>query len=65
VRGNAKDLTLPTPGTRDWKMLARRLKSIHDSDVPLEELEAQMANVREFSAYVEQHCQKMRHIPAE
>ncbi|MBC7965254.1 MAG: glutamine synthetase adenylyltransferase, partial [Fuerstia sp.] len=40
VRGNAKDLTLPTPGTRDWKMLARRLKSIHDSDVPLEELEA-------------------------
>ena len=65
VRGNAKDLTLPTPGTRDWKMLARRMKSIHDSDVPLEELETQMANVREFSACVEQHCRKMRHIPAE
>lgn len=60
VRGNAKDLTLPTPGTRDWQMLARRMKSIHDSDVPLEELEAQMANVREFSAWVEQHCRKIR-----
>ena len=65
VRGNAKDLTLPTSGTRDWKMLARRMKSIHDSDVPLEELETQMANVREFSTYIEQHCRKMRHIPAE
>ena len=60
VRGNAKDLTLPTPGTRDWQMLARRMKSIHDSDVPLEELETQMANVREFSAWVEQHCRKRR-----
>lgn len=65
VRGNAKDLTLPIPGTRDWKMLARRMKSIHDSDVPLEELETQMASVREFSAYVEQFCRKMRDIPAE
>jgi glutamate-ammonia-ligase adenylyltransferase len=65
VRGNAKDLTLPTPGTRDWKMLARRMKTIHDSDVPLEELEAQMASVREFSAYVEQNCRKMRDMPAE
>jgi len=65
VRGNAKDLTLPTPGTRDWQMLARRMKSIHDSDVPLEELELQMANVREFSASVELHCRKMRDIPAE
>ena len=59
VRGNAKDLTLPAPGTRDWQMLARRMKSIHDSHVPLEELETQMANVREFSAYVEQHCRMM------
>ena len=26
VRGNAKDLTLPAPDSRDWKMLARRMK---------------------------------------
>lgn len=58
VRGNAKDLTLPAPDTRDWKMLARRMKSIHDSYVPLEELETQMTNVREFSAWVENRCQQ-------
>ena len=56
VRGNAKDLTPPTPGTREWKMLAHRMKSIHDSDVPLEELETQMALVREFSSCVEKQC---------
>ncbi|MEZ6034454.1 MAG: glutamine synthetase adenylyltransferase [Planctomycetaceae bacterium] len=59
VRGNAKDLTLPEPDTRDWKMLARRMKSIHDSEVPLEELENQMANVREFSASVENRCRQV------
>jgi glutamate-ammonia-ligase adenylyltransferase len=56
VRGNAKDLTLPAPDSRDWKMLARRMKSIHDSNVPLEDLEKQMSNVREFSAWVENRC---------
>ena len=65
VRGNARDLTLPTPGTHDWQMLARRMKSIHDSNVPLEELETQMANVREFSTCVEKLCLKLRHKPAE
>lgn len=59
VRGNAKDLTLPAPDSRDWKMLARRMKSIHDSNVPLEDLETQMANVREFSALVEKRCGKI------
>ena len=58
VRGNAKDLTLPAPDSRDWKMLARRMKSIHDSNVPLEDLETQMTNVREFSAFVENRCGK-------
>ena len=58
VRGNAKDLTLPAPDSRDWKMLARRMKSIHDSNVPLEDLETQMANVREFSAWVENRCRQ-------
>ena len=58
VRGNAKDLTLPAPDSRDWKMLARRMKSIHDSNVPLEDLEKQMSNVREFSAWVEDRCRQ-------
>ncbi|MDA1231713.1 MAG: hypothetical protein O2856_13145, partial [Planctomycetota bacterium] len=58
VRGNAKDLTLPAPDSRDWKMLARRMESIHDSYVPLEELETQMASVREFSAWVENRCRQ-------
>jgi glutamate-ammonia-ligase adenylyltransferase len=58
VRGNARDLTLPTTGTRDFQMLARRMKSIHDSGIPLEDLEFQMANVREFSACVENRCRE-------
>ncbi len=60
VRGNAKDLTLPPAGSRDWDQLARRMKSIHDSQIPLEQLEEQMQRVREFSHTIEQHCRKMR-----
>lgn len=60
VRGNARDLTLPSPGSRDWDQLARRMKSIHDSRIPLEQLEEQMQRVREFSLTIEQHCRKMR-----
>jgi glutamate-ammonia-ligase adenylyltransferase len=60
VRGNARDLTVPTPGSRDWQQLAHRMRSIHDSQVPLEKLEEQMQHVREFSLLVEQHCRKMR-----
>lgn len=63
VRGNARDLTLPAQGSRDWQLLARRMKSIHDSPIPLEEIEDQMACVRDFSKYVEQHCQRMRKSP--
>ncbi len=63
VRGNAKDLTVPQPNTRDWHQLARRMRSIHDSQVPLEGLEEQMQLVREFSFVVEQHCRKMRQNP--
>ena len=57
VRGNAKDLTLPVQASHDWNLLARRMKSIHDSPVPLDDIEEQMASVREFSAFVEQLCQ--------
>ncbi len=60
VRGNAKDLTLPVQGSRDWQLLARRMKSIHDSPVPLDEIEEHMASVREFSAWVEQRCLMLR-----
>ena len=49
VRGNARDLTLPEPGSRDWQQLERRMTSIHDSEIPLESLEQQMAVVREFA----------------
>jgi glutamate-ammonia-ligase adenylyltransferase len=49
VRGNARDLTLPEPGSRDWKQLDRRMTSIHDSEIPLTAVEQQMATVREFA----------------
>ncbi|MEY2726550.1 MAG: Glutamate-ammonia-ligase adenylyltransferase, partial [Planctomycetota bacterium] len=51
VRGNARDLTLPEPGSRDWQQLSRRMTSIHDSEIPLESLEQQMTVVREFARY--------------
>ncbi len=60
VRGNAKDLTLPQPGSRDWQQLAHRMRTIHDSEVPLDRLEEQMQLVRDFSFVVEKHCRKMR-----
>ena len=49
VRGNARDLTLPEPGSRDWNQLERRMTSIHDSEIPLTAVEQQMATVREFA----------------
>ena len=52
VRGNARDLTLPEPGSRDWQQLDRRMTSIHDSDIPLDAVDQQMTVVREFS----RHC---------
>jgi glutamate-ammonia-ligase adenylyltransferase len=64
VRGNARDLTIPPFDSRDWHQLAKRMKSIHDSSVPLESLEEQMQLVSDFSISVEQHCRKMgRHRP--
>ena len=60
VRGNARDLTVPAPDSRDWHQLSRRMRSIHDSKIPLDKLEEQMQLVRDFSLMVEQHCRKMR-----
>ena len=58
ARGNAKDLTLPATGTRDWEQLSRRMQSIHDSEIPLESLESQMHQVREFSRQIEEMCRQ-------
>ncbi len=52
VRGNAKDLTLPLPDSRDWHQLSRRMTTIHDSEIPLEAVEEQMAIVRRFARQV-------------
>ena len=49
VRGNARDLTLPEPGSRDWQQLDRRMTSIHDSEIPLAAVDQQMAVVKEFA----------------
>jgi hypothetical protein len=60
VRGNARDLTVPDSGTADYEQLGRRLESIHDSQITLQDLEHQMQIVREFSKSVEQHCRALR-----
>lgn len=60
VRGNARDLTLPDPGTPDHTQLVRRLKIVHQSRIPLSHLESQMAVIREFSFAVERHCKSLR-----
>ena len=60
VRGNAKDLTIPAANSRDWLQLSHRMRTIHASEVPLDNLEEQMKLVRDFSFIVEQHCRKMR-----
>ncbi len=52
VRGNARDLTLPRSDSRDWQQLSRRMTLIHDSEVPLEAVEEQMAIVRRFARQV-------------
>ena len=60
VRGNAQDLTVPLTESTDYDQLARRMKTVHDSRVPLSDLEAQMENVRAFSRSVEQICRDDR-----
>lgn len=52
VRGNARDLTLPLPDSRDWQQLSRRMTTIHDSEIPLQAVEEQMAIVRRFARKV-------------
>lgn len=60
VRGNARDLTIPPPNSRDWHQLSHRMRSINESEVPLEGLEEQMQRVREFSFIVEKECSRIR-----
>jgi len=56
ARGNARDLTVPASGSRDWLQLSSRMASIHDSTIPLVSLEEQMSVVREFARHVERLC---------
>lgn len=56
VRGNAADLTIPKVESPDYAQLARRMDRVHDSEIPLGELETQMHNVYEFSRRVEELC---------
>ena len=56
ARGNAKDLTVPAPGTSEYQYLVKRMGAVHDSSLPLEDLETQLAAVRAFSSRVEEIC---------
>lgn len=56
VRGNAMDLTVPAEGSADFTQLARRMQRVHDSEIPLHDLEKQMQVVRDFSAHIFDLC---------
>lgn len=60
VRGNALDLTVPVVGSADHRQLAKRMEAVHDSPLPLDELESQLAVVRAFSRRVEEICTSRR-----
>ena len=60
ARGNAQDLTVPATDSPEYQQLARRMDAVHDSALPLNELETQMANVRAFSERVEEICKIRR-----
>jgi len=54
VRGNAQDLNVPEQGSAAWNALAQRMQQVHGSHIPLNELEQQMAVIRQFSERVRQ-----------
>lgn len=58
VRGNAQDLTVPDAHSTDHFQLTRRLDEVHDSKIPLRDLEQQMQHVRLFSHRVEEICKQ-------
>ena len=58
VRGNAEDLTVPRPDSADDRQLGRRMRAVHSAPAALDELEAAMETVRQFSSRVEQICQQ-------
>ena len=58
TRGNAQDLTVPPHNSADYAQLTKRMEAVHDSPLQLDELEAQLAAVKAFSARVEQFCRE-------
>lgn len=56
VRGNAMDLTVPIQDSPDFTQLARRMQRVHDSEIPLHDLEKQMQIIREFSSVIFDQC---------
>ncbi|MEZ6129042.1 MAG: glutamine synthetase adenylyltransferase [Planctomycetaceae bacterium] len=59
VRGNAQDLTVPQADSPDFEQLSRRLRTVHDEELSLNDLDEQMKNVCEFARRVEQICQRI------
>ncbi|MEP3480137.1 MAG: glutamine synthetase adenylyltransferase [Fuerstiella sp.] len=60
VRGNAMDLTVPIQDSPDFTQLARRMHRVHESEIPLEDLENQMQVIREFSSTIFDLCDRQR-----
>lgn len=58
VRGNAMDLTVPIQDSPDFTQLARRMQRVHDSEIPLHDLEKQMQIIREFSSVIFDQCSR-------
>ncbi|MFY9256737.1 MAG: glutamine synthetase adenylyltransferase [Fuerstiella sp.] len=58
ARGNAKDLTIPPQDSADYAQLVKRMEAVHNSPLPLDQLESQLAAVKSFSALVEQICKQ-------
>ena len=56
ARGNALDLTVPAVDSADYHLLARRLQTVHESSLRLDDLEDQLSAVRTFAARVEEIC---------
>lgn len=52
ARGNAMDLTVPEVRSTDFTQLARRMQRVHDSQIPLKDLENQMQIIRDFASII-------------
>lgn len=57
AHGNAQDLTIPERSTQAYQILARRMESIHDSAIPLADLEQQFSTVTAFARRIRKLCE--------